>query len=223
MDLRRYPDVEMMMLSLADTLASELRQALVGEEIVSMAVPGGSTPGPVFDALAGAELDWARVRIMLTDERWVPEDSPRSNTRLLRERLLVGPAAAAVLVPLRADTETPEEGLPALIETLEAALPLTTALIGMGEDMHAASMFAGADRLDEALNGPAALVPMRAPGAPEPRITLSAGVLNGAVNRHILITGAAKLEALERARDLPLEQAPVAAILRGTVVHWSES
>ena len=53
------------------------------------------SPGPIFDNLSGVALDWANVSVFLNDERWVPEDSPRSNTRLLRDRLFRGPAAAA--------------------------------------------------------------------------------------------------------------------------------
>ncbi|WP_373353412.1 6-phosphogluconolactonase [Pseudoroseicyclus sp. CXY001] len=222
MELVTYPDAEIMMIDLADRLASELRRALEQNDRVSIAVPGGTTPGPAFDALSDTQLDWARVDVMLTDERWVAEDSPRSNTRLLRERLLTGHAAAANLVQLRADTETPEEGLPALIEAVQAALPLTSVVLGMGEDMHTASLFHGADRLADALHGREVLVPMRAPRAPEPRITLSAWVLNDAMNRHILIKGAAKREALERARHLSPDEAPVAAVLRGAIVHWAE-
>jgi 6-phosphogluconolactonase len=88
--------------------------------------------------------------------------------------------------------------------------------------MHTASIFPGADNLDAALTGEVILVPMRAPGAPEPRVTLSAAVLSGAIERHLVIIGPEKREALERARTLTPQEAPVAAILKGTVVHWAE-
>ncbi|WP_210526817.1 6-phosphogluconolactonase [Rubellimicrobium arenae] len=223
MELVTYPDSEMMMIELAQRLAGELRQALQSSEAASLAVPGGTTPGPIFDSLCAADLDWDRVSVMLTDERWVPEESPRSNTRLLRQRLLVGKAAAARYLPLHAPTATPEEGIPALAEAISEVLPLTVCLLGMGADMHTASLFPGADRLDEALTGEVILVPMRAPGAPEPRVTLSAAVLSRAISRHIVITGAEKRDALERARSLPPEEAPVAAVLKGATVHWAES
>ncbi len=221
MELIEYPDAEMMMMQLATKLAGALRQALTNHDTVSFAVPGGTTPGPAFDSLCAADLDWSRVHILLTDERWVPEDDPRSNTRLLRERLLVDRAAAARLVPFYA-AGTPEEALPALREALAAELPLSLCLLGMGTDMHTASIFPGADNLDAALHGEDTLVAMRAPGAPEARITLSAPVLNDAMSRHILIVGEAKRAALERARGLPTEEAPVAAILKGATVHWAK-
>ena len=222
MKLVEYPDAEMMMMDLADKLASELKNCLLLHDHASFAVPGGTTPGPIFDSLCAVDLDWTRVHVMLTDERWVPETSQRSNTRLLRERLLVNRAAAATYVPLYAEAGTPEEKLPELAAALEPELPVSVMLLGMGSDMHTASIFPGADRLDHALHGDDTLVAMRAPGAPEPRITLSAKVLKSAMNRHLVIVGGAKREALERARHLPPEEAPVAAILSGTTVHWAE-
>ncbi len=223
MEFVEYADAEMMMIAIANRIAGQLRQQLDTNDVVTLAVPGGTTPGPIFDVLCAADLEWARVCVMLTDERWVPEDNPRSNTRLLRERLLTDRAAAARLLPLYADTPTPEEALPALTAALQEVLPLSVVLLGMGADMHTASIFPGADRLEEALHGEAPLVAMRAPGAPEPRVTLSAAVLNDAMRRHIVITGPQKRDALERARTLPPEEAPVAAVLRGAIVHWAES
>ena len=222
MKLQEYPDAEILMMDLADTLASELENALLTHDQVSFAVPGGTTPGPIFDNLCAVDLDWSRVNILLTDERWVPETSERSNTRLLRERLLTGRAAAARLVPLYADAPAPEEKIEELSAALAPLLPISVMLLGMGADMHTASIFPGADRLDDALHGDALLVPMRAPGAPEPRVTLSARVLKGALNRHIVIIGTEKRDALERARHLSADEAPVAAVLAGSVVHWAE-
>lgn len=223
MELITYADSEMMMIEIAQRLAGELRQALQASDTACIAVPGGTTPGPIYDSLCAADLAWDRVSVMLTDERWVPEESPRSNTRLLRQRLLVGRAAQARFLPLYIPVETPEDGVPELAEAIRGVLPLTTCLLGMGQDMHTASIFPGADRLEEALTAEVILVPMRAPGALEPRVTLSAAVLSRAIARHIVIVGSDKREALERARTLPPEEAPVAALLKGAVVHWAES
>jgi len=223
MELTEYPDAEMMMIHLANVLAGELKNALLTHDRASFAVPGGTTPGPIFDALCGVELDWSRISVMLTDERWVPETSERSNTRLLRERLLIDKAAAAEYLPLYAPFDTPEEGIPALTDAIAPHLPISVMLLGMGADMHTASIFPGADRLLEALTTTDTLVPMRAPGAPEPRVTLSANVLNGALKRHIVIIGDEKRAALEKASGMLPEDAPVAAILQGTTVHWAKA
>ena len=82
---------------------------------------------------------------------------------------------------------------------------------------------ARADRLAEALAPTAPLLlPMRAEAAGEPRITLTAPVLKGAMNIHILITGQEMRDALERALTLPPEEAPVRAVLDKATVHWAE-
>jgi 6-phosphogluconolactonase len=222
-DFQTYPDREMLAMDLANKLAGDLRTILTHEERVVLAVPGGTSPGPVFDDLCAADLDWSRVDVMLTDERWVPEDSDRSNTRLLRERLLVERAAEARLLPLYVPAHEPEEVLAELETQIADELPLAVVLLGMGNDMHTASIFPGADQLDKALDPHAPiLVPMRAPGAPEPRITLSARVLNEAIRKHVLILGQDKRATLEAARGKLPEDAPINAVLDGATVHWAE-
>jgi 6-phosphogluconolactonase len=223
MKLETYPDREFLMLGLANVIAGQLADFLRREGRASLCVPGGTTPGPIFDTLSGVDIDWSKVAVFLNDERWVGEDSPRSNTRLLRERLLRGKAAGAELVPLYAPAATPEEKLSDLAEGLRPHLPISVLLLGMGADMHTASLFPGADRLAEGLAPDAPLLlPMRAEAAGEPRITLTAPVLKGAMNIHILITGQEKRAALERALTLPPEEAPVRAVLDHAPVHWAE-
>ena len=218
-----YPDRDMMMLALADKIAGQLGDFIRREGRASLSVPGGTTPGPVFDVLSQVDLDWSKVAIFLNDERWVPESAPRSNTRLLRDRLLVNRAAAATLVPLYGGAETPEEQMETLGQGIAPHLPISVLLLGMGTDGHTASIFPGADRLDEALSPKAPiLLPMRAPGAPEPRITLSMPVLTAAMNTHILITGAEKRDALERAQKSDVTEAPVRGVLGNATVHWAE-
>ncbi len=223
MEFHEYPDRDMLMLRVAQRIASDLGQVLRSTGRATLSVPGGTTPGPVFDTLSGADLDWAKVAVVLNDERWVSEDSPRSNTRLLRERLLVGNAAAARLLPLRADMPRPEDGLEALSAELSPHLPISVLMLGMGEDMHTASLFPGADNLEAALRADAPpLMAMRARAAGEPRVTLTAPVLRDAMHVHVLITGAAKRDALERARGLSPLEAPIAAVLGQAQVHWAE-
>ena len=49
-------------------IAGGLTKALELKGTASLMVSGGSTPGPIFDALATTELDWARVMVGLVDE-----------------------------------------------------------------------------------------------------------------------------------------------------------
>ena len=223
MILQEYPDREMLYLALSQVMAEQVSYEVHATGRATLSVPGGSSPGPVFDLLSAVPLGWDKVAVVLNDERWVPESSPRSNTAMVRARLLQGAAAAATLLPLYADAPEPEAALLALSEGIAPYLPITVLLLGMGADMHTASLFPGADLLAEALapNAPI-LLPMRAPGAGEPRITLTAPVLQGAQHIHILITGAEKRAALTAAQFLTPAYAPVRAILDHATVHWAE-
>ncbi len=218
-----YPTRAALIEKLSQALIADLRSALSSQSTISFAVPGGTTPGPIFDRLCQSDLDWARVNILLSDERWVPTENPRSNTALLRNRLLVGPVEVAGYVPLYADYATPEDAMEPLSHQLNACLPLSVLLLGMGADMHTASLFPGGDQLSFALGDSAPpLVAMRTPDAPEPRVTLSAAVLNAARYKHLVIFGAEKRHALEQAQSLPAQEAPIMAVLAGTTVHWAD-
>lgn len=218
MSLIEYPDRDLMFIDLASKLAGEIEAALLHEDIVSIAVPGGTTPGPIFDELCAADLDWSRVRILLSDERRVPADHERSNERLLRERLLVGRAAAAQFVRL-----VPEaDDMSAVNSAVEPLLPLNVLLLGMGADMHTASLFPGASHLAAALDAHAPPVMMvDASEGLEPRITLTAPVLSGALATHVVITGDEKRAAYEKARHLKPTEAPIATVLAHAAVHWA--
>lgn len=222
MELREYPDREMLAMGLADALASALKTCLLTHDTASFCVPGGSSPGETFATLSGVELEWNRVRVFLGDERWVPEDSPRSNTRLLRETLLTDRAAKAVLVPMISDAPTPEAGIDSLASGIEKSLPISVLLLGMGGDMHTASLLPDGDRLREAMAMDAPiLMAMRAPSVPEPRITLTRRVLADAMETHVLFVGEEKRAVLDKAQRLEPMQAPIAAFLREAIVHWA--
>ena len=221
MRLETYPDRDMMFVELAQELAGDLNTCLATHDHASFVVPGGRTPGPVFDVLSAADLDWSRVHVFLTDERWVPEDHARSNTRLVRERLLTGRAAAAVMLPMRTDAARPEDAVEGLSRGLDEELPISVLLTGMGGDMHTASLFPGAAELEAALDREAPVVMAVRPPGQEPRVTLTAPVLAGAMTKHVLIAGQDKRDAFEAARDLPPEKAPIAAIWEGATVHWA--
>ncbi len=200
---------------LADDIAAVLEAAIQSAGGAALAVPGGSTPAAFLVALGGHELDWAAVAVTPTDERCVAPDHPRSNRRLLHETLFAGPARAARYVEL-------EDA-----QALSALLPLDACVLGMGEDLHVASLFPEADRLDEALSaecGTPALR-LRAPGAEEERITLTAPALTGAAQRCVLIHGAGKRAALERAwAAAGPSDAPVRLVLDGpnpARVYWA--
>lgn len=223
MEFREYPDREMLALSLADRIGSQLAQHLRGNDRATLCVPGGTSPAPVFETLSGADLDWGRVTVVLGDERWVNGYHKRSNSRLLRRHLLKDQAQAADYIDLYTGDASPDLATEGLGARLTPHLPLTVALLGMGNDMHTASLFPGADHLEAAMASDAApVMAIRAEGAEEPRITLTRPILAGAINIHVLIMGPEKREALERAQKLDPMQAPIRAFLDAATVHWAE-
>ncbi|GGH25085.1 6-phosphogluconolactonase [Cribrihabitans marinus] len=223
MKIIEYADREMMAIDVANVLAGEIEATLLTHDTASLAVPGGTTPGPVFDGLCAADLEWDRVHVLPTDERCVPEDHERSNARLIKERLLVNRASNARFMPLYYPVDDPEECRPEIQTMLSPELPLSVLLLGMGDDMHTASLFAGMPGLDAALGDGAPILAVARPETqPEARITLTARILDGAMSKHLLIQGQSKRDALERARGLPPEEAPIAAVLDDLTVHWAE-
>ena len=212
--------------ALARDTAAALKARLEIQVETLLAVSGGSTPGLFFAELSKTELDWSRVIVTLVDERWVPTESSRSNAALVRRSLLINNASAARFLPLFNGADSPEAGRAVLQDEL-AALPLSlaVAILGMGEDGHTASFFPGGDNLAAALN-PAEgqrVETMHAPGAGEPRITLTLPALITADLLVLHIEGVRKREVLDQAlADGPVEAMPVRAVLRhDPQIYWS--
>lgn len=214
--------------ALAEAVASNLRDGLAARGSASLAVSGGRTPEQFFAALSRQPLDWYKVTITLVDERWVAPDHPRSNEALLRRCLLQGPAADAQLVSLVTKDASPEEGRTEIAGRVAALpQPLDAVVLGMGSDGHTASFFPGGDRLAEVLDPTCAaqVLPMRASGAGEPRMTLTLPLIAAARTVYLHIEGAEKSEVLARAlQDGPAEELPVRAVLQGCArplqIYW---
>ena len=221
MSFQEYSDREMLIIEVAQKIVGDLKTALLTQENVSFVVPGGTTPGPIFDILCAADIEWNRVHVMLSDERWVPDDNDRSNAKLLRDRLLVNRAAAAKFTPFYVPDVEVADACKDVSEKLKSEWPISVLVLGMGADMHTASLFPQANGLDAALSADAdALLPIQAEGQ-EQRVTLSAPVLNSAISKHIVIFGDDKRAALDVAKGSLPEVAPVAAVLDGATIHWA--
>ena len=222
MNIQEYPDRELLAMGLADVLASELKNCLLIHPWASFVVPGGTTPGPIFDSLCAADLDWSRVHVMLSDERWVPVDHDRSNAKLLKERLFVDRAADAKFIPFHMDGETPDTAAPKLSDQLAEQMPISLLVLGMGADMHTASLFPGAVGLADMLADDAPLVVPVSVEGQEPRISFSGPALAGAMAKHLVIYGHEKRAALEAAQAMDPINAPIRAVMDGMTVHWAE-
>ena len=214
-----FPDGAALAPAFADWTADILRAAIAARGMALLVVSGGSTPKRYFAALSGRDLDWSRVAVTLADERRVPDDSPRSNAKLVRETLLQGAAAKAQFCPL-ADSRVPPEQELAQAASRVAQLPLPADLVvlGMGDDGHTASWFPHAAGLAEAVD-PAAralVAAMDAPDGLEPRLTLTGRALLRARALALHVEGAKKAEVLARAQgEGAVADMPIRAVLRG--------
>jgi 6-phosphogluconolactonase len=218
--LHHHPD------SLADYVAVALRDHVAEHGTAALAVSGGTTPVKFFEKLSRTPLPWEKITVTLVDDRWVGEDSPRSNARLVKDHLLQNHAAGAKFLALVTSAATPEEALDEIETALQALpLPFAAVVLGLGTDGHTASFFPGGDHLAEALEGKRLVTAMHAEEAGEPRITLTLPVLLNAKFLAIHFEGEVKKHVFNTAlRDGPVEELPIRAILRGrpdAKVFWT--
>src|SRR4051812_46148587 len=173
--------------AVADFIAS----AILAKGGARIAVPGGSTPGPILKALAARPLDWARVTITVSDDREVPHDHPASNFGALRAAL---GGTGANLEPL---VEGADSGRFDLVWA------------GMGNDGHVASIF---PNMDVAADSAPAVIrdtpdPLP-PEAPFPRLSLNYAALTDTDRLILVLRGEAKKALIEDAiagrNDLPV-------------------
>jgi 6-phosphogluconolactonase len=205
--------------SFADWTAAVLAAGVAARGLALLVVSGGMTPKLYFEALSKRDLDWSRVAVTLADERRVPDDSPRSNAKLVRETLLQNNAANAQFCPL-ADSRLPPEReySDAAARVAQLPMPADLVVLGMGDDGHTASWFPHSPTLSEAID-PAARTLVAATPAPdglEPRLTLTGRALLRARKIALQIEGPKKAAVFARAmEDGPVEEMPIRAVLRG--------
>lgn len=187
----------------ARRMAELLARRLDNNDEASVVVSGGTSPGECFAALAATDLDWRRVQVALSDERWVAPEHDDSNEKLVRESLLVGAAAAATLLPVYASDVSPEERCDELQESLPV-LPFACSLIGIGTDGHFASLFPDADNLDRAMDVEAGrlYLPVVTAASPHVRISMTLAAISRSDEIVLLFFGDDKLAVYEKAKAM---------------------
>ena len=204
----------------ADLLASLVRNGLASEPGAqsSLVVSGGSTPGPCFDRLSVESIDWSRVTVVPSDERWVSSDDPDSNEHLIRARLLQGRASGGKVLSFFREGVGASQA-PGLIEEDLRRLkrPFGATLLGMGEDGHFASLFPDFEGLQKALDphGSAQCITVKTAGSPYQRISLTLSALLDSVHTVLLIFGEVKRNVFESANAGGTTY-PIEALLRHT-------
>ena len=188
-----FSDRHACVLALSCQLVAQLQAALQARPRARLLLPGGSGPQLLLPELASAALDWSRIDLSATDERWVPANDDASNWRLLQQGL----PGAVCLDPRQG--ETPELAAQAWGGQLKRWLPLDGVLLGVGEDGHFASLFAQMPGLPAALDpgGEPACLLAQAPSEPRVRLSANLALLAATQWLGLLVFGAAKRELLE--------------------------
>ncbi|MDO9291903.1 MAG: 6-phosphogluconolactonase [Hydrogenophaga sp.] len=209
--------------ALAEHIANALRSAIAARGQASLAVSGGKSPIPLFEALREQDLDWSKVSVVLVDERVVPRDHADSNTALVARHLLQGRASAArFLLFFRELAPTfNAEVLDALVRDAEERItslpwPLDVAVLGMGEDAHTASLFPGAPGYARAIATDQRLAWVVPDTAPHARISFTLSALLAARELVLSITGESKLAVYRRAAQKADEALPISLVINQT-------
>jgi 6-phosphogluconolactonase len=213
----RFPDATALVHALAGEIRVDLDEAVGARKAASLVVSGGRTPVHLLRQLSTEKADWKNIWVTLADERWVETANEDSNERLVREKLLVGAAAAARFVGLKNPAPTPEAGAEWSWRALSRVpRPFDIVMLGMGDDGHTASLFPGSLALARALDvtaGPGC-VAVNALAAPHARVSLNLAAILDARRIVLHIEGDAKWRVYQRARTPgSAAELPVRAVL----------
>jgi 6-phosphogluconolactonase len=177
-----------------------IMQAISERGQAAIALSGGSTPKPLYEAFAQQALPWEKIHIFWGDERYVPADHPDSNQRMARLAWLDQieiPAANIHPMPTgannpEADAQTYEQELSQFFQTAPGTFPaFDLILLGLGDDGHTASLFPHT----EALQICDRLITVGNKNG-EPRLTFTIPLINQARSVMFLVAGASKQAAL---------------------------
>ncbi len=133
-----------------DLIVEKIHSTLQQQERFTIALAGGSTPKPLYEALAQQSLPLEKIHIFWGDERYVPKDHPDSNQLMARQAWLdkvAFPAPNIHPMPTSSndpalDAQTHDHELQQFFGVKSGEFPMfDIILLGMGDDGHTASLF----------------------------------------------------------------------------------
>lgn len=135
--------------SLSITLA-KIQTAIQEKGLCTIALSGGSTPKPLYEAIANQNLPWDKIHVFWGDERYVRADHPDSNQLMARQAWLDRVNIPAENIhPIPTDESDPADAarkydahLSEFFKLQPGEFPaIDVNLLGMGDDGHTASLF----------------------------------------------------------------------------------
>lgn len=194
------PTVDAIVQRALEIVLDTCRQAIAERDQFTIALAGGSTPKPLYEAIASQSLPWEKLHIFWGDERYVPADHPDSNEGMARRAWLDRVAIPATnIYPVPTTVDDPAIAADQYEQTLRtffhASAPDFPAfdliLLGIGDDGHTASLFPQTEAL--AVRDRLITVGNK---AGQPRITFTAPLINQARSVVFMVAGANKRSAL---------------------------
>lgn len=174
--------------------------AIAERGMCAIALAGGSTPKPLYEAISKQQLPWDKIHIFWGDERYVPSQHPDSNQLMARTAWLDKvPIPATNIHPIPTNEADPtlaaskyEQELLKFFQLSPGELPVfDIILLGIGDDGHTASLFPHT----AALNVSDRAITVGSKDG-QPRITFTYTLINQARCVMFLVAGASKRSAL---------------------------
>lgn len=214
----RFETREQASLHVAERMSTALKRQIDSRDSAYMVVSGGTTPAACFSRLASAGINWARVRLFLSDERWVPPEHDDSNEKLVIDSLQSAAAKAASLYRVYSEVTPIERRCQEIEQDLrQLPFPFACVLLGMGVDGHFASLFPDDDAHSSGLepDGEQLCKPVFTAASPHPRVSLTLSALCRSEEILLLMFGEEKWRTLENAKRTH-EVYPVSRLLSQT-------
>lgn len=151
MELQTFENTNDYVKAGSESIAKAILEALEKQKTIRVALSGGRSPIPVYEALAEiSTIPWNRVNLFLVDERYVPLNSNESNFKMIKTRLVdkVKNLRQFYHYNTRDPIKTIVDQYQKTLQQFEKPL-FDLVVLGLGEDGHIASLFPKEAALEE--------------------------------------------------------------------------